>query len=147
MSHMFIYKSKFKLLFFIYIEKQSEYFLLLKYNSVRKWSLLNNLKLLKEIFRISYFQKAEIGISSVRCRGSEVRLADCAQTKGIDCVSNQYASVVCSRLPPQPGGCFVGGDINYSEIVFIRWTQSFVVWRWWTCSWTLEFVDFRLYAT
>jgi len=26
----------------------------------------------------------------------------------------------------------------------VSWAQNFVVWRWWTCSWTLEFVDLQI---
>jgi len=27
------------------------------------------------------------------------------------------------------------------------WAQNVVVWRWWTCSWTFEFVDFQIIHT
>ena len=30
---------------------------------------------------------------------------------------------------------------------FILWAQNFVVWCWWTYSWTLEFVDFQIKHT
>ena len=29
---------------------------------------------------------------------------------------------------------------------FILWAWNFMVWHHWTCSWTLEFVDFKWYA-
>jgi len=40
-------------------------------------------------------------------------------------------------------------DLNLFGLLWnqlISMAQNFLVWRWWTCSWTLEFVDFKLYA-
>jgi len=37
---------------------------------------------------------------------------------------------------------------NYFHILWIHvisWAQNFMVLRWWTCTWTLEFVDFKSY--
>jgi len=54
---------------------------------------------------------------------------------------------ICSRGSVRPDDAYFCNYCQHIKVVLwnnlISWAQNFMVWRHWTCSWTLEFVDFK----
>jgi len=94
-------------------------------------------------------------IAWVTCGGSRARGRHCPVFLLIPPVTQQMTWAQCwksQRVPQSMSTCVkLQGyhEVNISFILWnhlISWAQNFAVWRHWTCSWTPELVDFKLYA-